>query len=253
MKIGLLQYSPEWEEVENNLVKIKEIFEISYNFEDVIILPEMTLTGFTMNSTEYAEEIDGVATKFFLQLSRKYRTNIFAGLIEKDDDKIYNSLVHFDDQGLIRARYRKIHPFSFAKEDEHYDKGKEIVITEINKTKIGLTICYDLRFPELYRLYGKERVDLIINIANWPSKRIAHWKHLLKSRSIENLCFTAGVNRIGKDPKNDYAGNSALFNPMGKELLMCKDEEGIFSVEVNLNEVSETRDKFRFLDDITLI
>ena len=174
-------------------------------------------------------------------------------MIEKDGEKTYNSLVHFDKNGLIRARYRKVHPFSFAKENKAYTSGKEAVITNIGKTKIGLTICYDLRFPELYRLYGKERTEVIIDIANWPVPRIEHWKHLLKSRAIENQCYIIGVNRVGTDHENEYNGCSAIFGPMGEEVLMCANEEGLFSTDVDLTKVEEIRSRLPFLDDIKLL
>ncbi|HET54739.1 MAG TPA: hydrolase [Ignavibacteria bacterium] len=253
MKISLFQYSPEWENVEENISIIESILTRNVSDEDIIIFPEMTLTGFTMESKKFAEELDGTGTKYFISLSQRLKKHIFAGIIELDDDRIYNSLVHFDNFGLIRARYRKIHPFSYAKEDQFYDAAKEIVTTKIDQIKIGLTICYDLRFPELYRLYGKERNEIIINIANWSIKRIEHWKHLLKSRAIENQCYMIGVNRIGSDPFNDYSGSSAIYDPMGEEVLVCPNEEGLFTTEIDLSKVEEVRRKLPFLDDIKLI
>lgn len=151
MKIGLVQYSPEWENREENILKIEDMLKASETKFDILIFPEMTLTGFTMNSEKFAEEIDGVGTQYFLNLSKRLRTNVFAGIIERDGKEIYNSLVHFDNYGLLKARYRKIHPYSYAKEDKHYSAGSEFVITNVDKISIGLSICYDLRFPELFR------------------------------------------------------------------------------------------------------
>lgn len=253
MKIGLLQYSPEWENVEANISTIESIVSKKVSDEEILIFPEMTLTGFTMESEKFAEEIDGPGTKYFISLSHRLKKHIFAGIIERDGEKIYNSLVHFDTNGLIRARYRKIHPFSYAKEDKSYTAAKEIIATNIEKIKFGLTICYDLRFPELYRLYGKERAEIMINIANWPIKRIGHWKHLLKSRAIENQCFMIGVNRVGIDPFNEYEGCSAVYDPMGEEVLLCPNDEDLFSADIDLDKVEEVRSKLPFLDDIKLI
>ena len=129
--------------------------------------------------------------------SAKLKTDIFCGVIEKEKAKYYNTLIHFDSMGLLKAKYRKIHPFGFAREDEFYSAGDELVITEINHIRFGLSVCYDLRFPELYRLYTKKGIDVIINIANWPVKRIEHYTSLLKARAIENQCFS---NDIGKLP-----------------------------------------------------
>lgn len=253
MKAALIQYSPVWEEPEENILKINDILNQQLSDEQLIIFPELTLTGFTMKSKKFAEEWDGLGTKFFVELSKKYKKHIFAGIIERDDDKIFNSLYHFDTSGIIAARYRKIHPFAYSKEDEHYDAGNETVRTKIDKTKIGLTICYDLRFPELYRLYGKEGTEIIINIANWPIQRIEHWKVLLRSHSIANQCFTIGVNRVGKDPDYTYPGFSAVFDPMGNQIELVEEEERLISVEFDLNKVEETRAKLPFLKDLKLI
>lgn len=252
LKIALVQFSPEWEEPENNILALNEIFENQLGNEDLVIFPEMTLTGFTMNSKKFAEEMDGSGTKFFISASRKYKKHFIAGIIEKDDDQYFNSLVHFD-KGLIRARYRKIHPFSFVNENEYFSSSKETVITKVEKINIGLSVCYDLRFPELYRFYGKERCEIIVDIANWPVTRIEHWKCLLRARAIENQCFMIGVNRVGKDNMASFNGCSAIYDPMGKEVIVCPNEEKIFSTEIDLNKVRETRTKFPFLNDITLI
>ncbi|MFC2083428.1 carbon-nitrogen family hydrolase [Bacteroidota bacterium] len=254
MNIALIQYSPLWENPIDNIVKIQEILQNKVlDGVDLLIFPEMTLTGFTMNSKQFAEELDGISTTFFIDLSRKLKKHILAGLIEKYQDKVFNSLVHFDNQGLINARYRKIHPFSFTNEHKHFDAGNETVITKINSIRVGLSICYDLRFPELYRYYGKHRADIIINIANWPIPRIEHWKILLKARAIENQCFSVGVNRTGSDPYLEYNGSSAVFNPMGDEIFIANDIENIYRVDLNLDAVNETREKLPFLDDMKML
>lgn len=253
MKLGLVQYSPVWENPEENILKIESLIKSANKNLDLLIFPEMTLTGFTMNSGKFAEEIDGIGTQYFLKLSARLKANIFVGIIERDGENIYNSLVHFDSFGLIRARYRKIHPFSYAKEDQFYNAGNETVITQIDKIKFGLSVCYDLRFPELYRLYAKERVEVLVDIANWPIPRIDHWKTLLKSRAIENQCFMVGVNRVGTDPFNSYNGSSAVFDPMGNEIILIENEEKIIEAEIDLEKVSATRNKLPFLQDIRLI
>lgn len=253
MKIGIIQYSPIWESPEENFNFVSDLIFKSSSDTDLIILPEMSLTGFTMNSEKFAEEIDGFAVKSFIALAGKIKKHIFAGIIERDGEAIYNSLFHFDRNGIITARYRKVHPFSYAKENKFYRAGSESVITNIEKYSTGLSICYDLRFPELYRLYGKQRVDIMVNIANWPVKRIEHWKHLLKARAIENQAFMIGVNRTGDDPFYNYNGSSAVYDPMGKELLQLDDESGFFTVEINPDEAKEVQNKFHFLDDIKLI
>jgi predicted amidohydrolase len=253
MRIGLVQYSPEWENPEKNILRIGEMIKSLNSKVDLLIFPELSLTGFTMNSKYFAEDLDGVSTQYFIKLSQKLKTNIFAGIIEKSEDGIFNSLVHFNSDGLINARYRKIHPFGYANEDQNYRAGDENVITKIENSKFGLSICYDLRFPELYRLYAKERVHVLINIANWPVARIEHWRTLLKARAIENQCFMIGVNRVGNDPHLQYNGCSSVYDPMGNEIISIGDEENIFISELDPQLVEDVRNKLPFLDDIRLI
>lgn len=253
MKFGLIQYSPVWENPEENILIIEELIKSSNSKFDLLIFPEMTLTGFTMKTEKFAEEIDGIGTKYFMHLAQRLKTDIFAGVIERDGNSIYNSLVHFDFQGLIRARYRKMHPYSKAKEDQYYNAGEEIVVTKLNQIRFGLSVCYDLRFPELYRLYSKEKIDILIDIANWPVPRIEHWKTLLKARAIENQCFMVGVNRVGKDPDNQYNGCSAVYDPMGNEIVMVNDSQMIIEAVIDTEMVNTVRNTLPFLQDIKLI
>lgn len=253
MKISLFQFDPIWQDKKNNQQKIEEFLQKSNIDSDILIFPEMTLTGFTMRSKKYSEPITGVTTVFFQSLAKEKNIHIFAGLIENKNDKYYNSLIHLNRNGVLEAKYQKIHPFSFSGENRHYESGEKPVITTVNKIKIGLSICYDLRFPELFRYYAKQRVDAIINIANWPVQRIEHWQHLIKARAIENLCFMIGVNRVGTDKGNDYNGQSSIYGPLGENLLQMDDTEQIISINLDFANVKEVRNKFPFLDDIRLI
>jgi predicted amidohydrolase len=253
MKAGLVQFSPIWEDKKKSMTIIDSLVKNIDSTTSLLIFPEMTLTGFTMNSKGVSEEIDGVTIKYFIDLALKMKIDIIAGIVENDNKQYFNSLFHFTSEGLIKAVYRKIHPFTLAQENEFFSSGKEIVASNYNNHKIGLSICYDLRFPELYRYYAKQKVDLLINIANWPVKRISHWKHLLKARAIENQCFMIGVNRIGNDPFQTYNGCSAVFNPMGEEIIICGNEENIFYADLNFEEVKAVRAKLGFLNDIKMI
>lgn len=252
MKIALVQYSPAWEDKVSNKQKILSMIN-KVEGVDLFIFPEMTLTGFTMKSKEMSETIQGKSCSFFSTIAREKSTNIFTGIIERRDKRIYNTLIHIKPDGNLVKLYRKIHPFSYSGENEHYNAGTKPAYTKIKNWKIGLTICYDLRFPELYRKYGKKRAHLIVNIANWPDTRIEHWRTLLKARAIENQCFVAGVNRVGKDPKLNYVGFSSVFDPMGKEIVAVENDEKVIVVDLNKNYLSEVREKFPFLDDIKLI
>lgn len=252
LKIGLVQYSPVWEDKSASKEKIINLLNHT-NGLNLLIFPEMTLTGFTMKSNDFAEELEGESHSFFSSLAKKNRSSIMYGVIEKGQKKNFNTLVHINNQGKIVSTYRKIHPFTYSKEDINFGKGKSLVITSVKGIKIGLSICYDLRFPELYRLYAKEKVDMIVDIANWPDTRIEHWRTLLKARAIENQCYMVGVNRVGDDPKLHYTGFSSVFDPMGKEIVAVENEEKVIVAEIDKSYVDNVRERLPFLKDLRLI
>jgi omega-amidase len=252
MKVGLIQYNPVWENKTANSEKISKLLKGPVQ-ADLLIFPEMALTGFTMQSQDFAEDFQGQSFQYFSSLAKEKKCAIIFGVIEKGKQKNFNTLVHLNSQGKIVATYRKMHPYSYCGEDIYYGKGEEQVITNIKGYKIGLSICFDLRFPELYRYYGKEKVHLIIDIANWPDTRIEHWRTLLKARAIENQCYVIGVNRVGDDPKLHYNGYSSVFDPMGKPLAEVEDEEKLISVDIDKNYVKEIRGSLPFLKDMRLI
>ena len=253
MKLGLIQYDPKWEDKEENKSKINAILKGKVEGVDLLIFPEMTLTGFSMLSDIYGESLESESFNYFSEVAKEYDSNVVAGIIENSSGKHFNTLLHISREGKLKNSYRKIHPFSYSNEDKHFGAGIEPVVTDINSWKTGLSICYDLRFPELYRFYGKERAELIIVIANWPDTRIEHWNTLLKARAIENQCFVAGVNRVGEGLRLHYVGHSSVYDPMGKELAAIENDEKVILLELNKDYVNEVRKKFPFLDDIRMI
>jgi len=253
MKISLYQFSPLWEDKKGNQQKIIKLLENSNLDTDVLVFPEMTLTGFTMRSNRFSEQITGETTDFFQSLAKQYSIHIFTGFIEESNGNKVNSLIHVNREGGIEAKYHKIHPFSISGENRHYSPGNNPAITTVDGITFGMSICYDLRFPELYRLYGKKRVSVIINIANWPVPRIGHYVHLLKARAIENQCYAIGVNRVGTDKGNTYNGRSAVFDPLGEEIALMNDEEKILTTKIDTEYIEKVRKQLPFLDDIRLI
>jgi omega-amidase len=254
MKIGLAQINPLWEDKEKNKTKILDLLkDVDLTSVDLLVFPELTLTGFTMRSRSFAETLDGPSLDFFAVFASSQKSDIIFGLIEKSGENYFNSLIHINTSGEVVAKYRKIHPFSFTGEDRFYAAGSEPVMTKLSGYQFGLSICYDLRFPELFRMFGQQRVAGIINIANWPVQRIDHWSSLLKARAIENLCFVIAVNRVGNDKSNKYNGLSSVYSPTGKPIAQISDTEKVEVVDINLEDVAETRKKFPFLDDIRLI
>jgi predicted amidohydrolase len=252
--LNILNYE-NWFSTEDKEANKKKILEMLAGIEQVelLIFPEMSLTGFSMKSQKMGEGIGGPSFRFFSQMAVKNNTNIIAGIVERRKERFYNTLLHIKPDGKLVKLYRKIHPFSYSDEDKHYSAGKKPAITKIRKWRIGLSICYDLRFPELYRKYGKKRTHLIVNIANWPDTRIENWRVLLKARAIENQCYIVGVNRVGTDPKFKYIGFSNVFDPIGKEIISVENEEKLITAELNKEYVKEIRDKFPFLEDIKLV
>ena len=184
---------------------------------EIVIFPEMTLTGFTMDTETVAENPDSSESiEKLADIARKHKVAVVAGVVLKSGLKAANTLVAFDIDGSEKARYTKIHPFSFAGENEYFNPGHTLQKMQISDFMAGFTICYDLRFPELYSALAKD-CNLIINIANWPKRRVHHWKTLLQARAIENQVFVIGVNRIGSDGNGlEYEHSSMLVNPNGE-------------------------------------
>ncbi|MCA0389096.1 MAG: hypothetical protein LCH52_11450 [Bacteroidetes bacterium] len=253
IKIALFQYSPEWENKEANMVKIRKQLESLTEPVDLIVFPEMSLTGFSMETAKLAEYVDGQTFNFFSSIAKEFETNVVAGIVEKGKKKYFNTLMFINREGVLEDKYRKIHPFTFGDEAKHYAGGFAYINHYAEDFHIGFSICYDLRFPELFRFMALDKVEILVNIANWPEARIDHYKTLCKARAIENQCYFVAVNRTGSDPKLNYTGNSSVFGPMGEELIMMGSEEGIGIAEIDLEHLQGVREKFPFLDDIKLI
>ena len=253
MRVGLVQYAPDWESPAENRKRLTSIVQGRIHGVDLLVFPEMTLTGFSMESEAFAEMADGAGMLFFQQLAADAETHILAGLIKREDDRCYNALVHFDRTGRVEACYRKIHLFSLAGEDRFYAAGRTPVVTRTEQASIGLSVCYDLRFPELYRHYSKQGASVMVDIANWPAVRVDHWTQFLKARAIENQCFMVGVNRVGSDPLHAYCGCSAVYDPLGNEVVCAGDDAGVTVADLDLKQVDLTRKMFPFLNDIKLI
>lgn len=253
IKVALFQYSPGWENKEANMAKIREQLESLEGPIDLIIFPEMTLTGFSMNPAALAEYVDGQTFSFFSSIAKQFETNVVAGLIERGKKKFFNTLLFINRDGILEDKYRKIHPFTFGEESKHYTGGFAYINHESTDFHIGFSICYDLRFPELFRFMALDRVEVLVNIANWPEARIEHYKALCRARAIENQCYFIAVNRTGSDPKLNYPGCSSIYGPMGEEVIMMGSEEAIGIAEIDLEHIQKTRENFPFLDDIKLI
>jgi predicted amidohydrolase len=217
MKIALVSLNQIWEDKKANLLLCEEyIKKANLKGIDLIIFPEMTLTGFSTSIQDTSEHEDQSKTiDNFKAFARQYGIAILFGVVIKKNKRALNKSIFMGDQGNILGEYVKIHPFSFSGEGDYFDAGNSLSIVKYKDLNIGLSICYDLRFPELYSALAKKS-DIIINIANWPKKRIDHWSALLKARAIENQIFIIGVNRTGVDGNNlEYIDSSCVYNANG--------------------------------------
>ncbi len=247
MKIAIFQTALIWQEPENNRNLIEKYLHSCKETFDLLILPEMFTTGFTMTPSEIAESMDGTTIQWLKNLARDKKIAVTGSLIVKKQEQFYNRLVFIFPDGTLEW-YDKRHLFSLAGEEKVYTNGKEKRIIEYKDWKICPLICYDLRFPVFSR--NVEAYDLLIYVANWPKPRINAWNALLKARAIENMVYTVGVNRIGTDANQlEYTGSSQVVDYLGNEILNAQEEQGIFVVEIDKEDMLETRKKLNFLND----
>ena len=232
MKIALISLDQKWEDKPHNLARCIDIVARAAQLgAELVIFPEMTLTGFTMNAKSIAESFDDSASlRSFSEISKENGLWIIAGIVFTAGEKSENTLVAFSPKGIVEARYTKIHPFSFAGEDQYFCPGRDLSKVQLPEFNVGLSICYDLRFPELYSALAKD-CEAIINIANWPKRRVKHWRALLKARAIENQIYVIGVNRIGVDGNQlEYEHSSLIVNANGEFIdpIVLDGELGIY-------------------------
>lgn len=247
MKIVLIQSDLYWEETFKNRSQFETKIEQIDSDVDLVILPEMFSTGFTMNPKDVAETMYGETVVWMQALAKQKNCAITGSLIITENNQFYNRMLFVFPSGEIQF-YDKRHLFTLAGEDNVYTAGRKKQIVEYKDWKICLQVCYDLRFPVFAR--NVENYDLLLYVANWPKVRINAWDILLKARSVENLSYTIGVNRIGADSNNyEYNGHSQVIDFLGNPILEPQENEGIFTIELDKNIMLETRKKLDFLSD----
>lgn len=254
LKVGILQFDQAWEDKQENISRINMHLKGKSGF-DILLLPEMFHTGFTMNHEAHAEEIhNSIGIEFLQKLSSRLKCSVYTSLIIKEKDKVYNRGVLVSGEEITYYDKRKC--FGMSGEDKHFTAGKKEIIKKLLGWNINLQICYDLRFPELIRnklLDNKTaKYDVLLYIANWPKKRISHWKKLLQARAIENQCFVVGCNRTGLDGNGiEYSGNSVAVDPSGKliEPVLKDGIQGVSITTFNYETLVSFRKKLPFLQD----
>lgn len=248
LNITILQSDLHWENADKNLVMFSEKIAVIKEPTDIIVLPEMFNTGFSMESEKLAETMEGKSVSWLKETAKNTNALIVASLIIQENQHYYNRLIWVKPDGDVFT-YDKRHLFRMANEHEHFSAGQQRLIVNYKGWRICPLICYDLRFPVWSRnidQHGNTAYDCLIYIANWPAARKAPWSKLLEARAIENQCYVVGVNRIGQDGKQiNYSGNSVFIDPKGE--LICSFSEGedvIQTQSISLSELNDFRKKF---------
>lgn len=252
LKLTLVQTQLHWESVEKNLSMFSEILNSIKEQTDLIILPEMFSTGFTMN-TSVAEKMNGKSIAWLKEKAKEKNGVITGSLMITENGKNYNRLIWMQPDGNFQT-YDKRHLFRMANEQNHFTAGNKKLITTLKGWKICPLICYDLRFPVWSRNYspsllgrvGEGWYDILIYVANWPARRSLAWNTLLPARAVENQSYVVAVNRIGLDGHNvDYSGDSAFYNPLGEKLSKIQPNENKHeTIVLSWKFLQEFREKF---------
>jgi predicted amidohydrolase len=237
-----------WEDVPENHRRARRLLEeAARKGARLALLPEMFCSGFSMESDRIAQPAGGPSETFLRDTARELSLSILASVPEAGQPRPRNMALLAGPDGSV-ARYAKIHPFTFGGEDKVYTGGDRIVTLTVEGVRVTPFVCYDLRFPEPFRL-AAEDTDLFALVANWPEARREHWRTLLRARAIENLCYVAGVNRVGDGGKLHYTGDSAVVSPWGEVLAEGSAKEAVLVCDVEPAAVRDARERFPVLRD----
>lgn len=251
MRIALVSLNQFWEDKEANFqICAQSVSEAKIYSADLVIFPEMTLTGFSMNSILLAEHTENsISLDFFRNIALTHAITIHFGMTTTESNCYYNCSLTINSEGKVVSNYKKIHPFSYSNEDVYYSAGTELSQFEIHGKTFGSTICYDLRFPEIYSALSNDS-HAIINIASWPKKRIDQWRKLLMSRAIENQIYLIGVNRTGTDGNSvEYEESSMIIDPKGTPIPPLFQNPPLYIYEVDFEVGEAYRKEFPTFQD----
>ena len=253
MKIACAQLDIAWENPEKNMSRLSAMLGgCIIPPGTLLILPEMALTGFSMAVERTAEPAEKPTVSFYRNLAVQHHVTVVGGVTERSPNAPYlgrNESVVIEPNGTEIARYCKTHPFSFGGESEHFEAGNRLVLFPWGGLSVCPLICYDLRFPEIFRSAVDHGAEMFVVIANWPTRRLEHWITLLRARAIENQAYVVGVNRSGTDPKNDYPGASMVIDPQGRTVAEAGPGETLLLAEIDPAAVKTWRAQFPALKD----
>ena len=260
LTITIIQPNLYWENKLANLAMLSQKIESIHKKTEVVILPEMFSTGFSMHPEMLAEKMEGETMQWMKRISADKKIILTGSIIIEDDEKYFNRLIWMLPNGEY-GYYDKRHLFAYANEHRHYAAGNKRLIAQVKGWKINLMVCYDLRFPVWARQSSpsphlspgreqRQEYDVLIFVANWPEKRSHAWKTLLQARAIENQCYVVGVNRVGEDGNKIYhSGDSMIVDPLGEILYQKANEEDIFTYTLQKEKLIEIRERFPFWKD----
>lgn len=248
LKITTFQAYLFWENIDKNLQNLGLRLSSIREKTDLIVLPEMFSTGFSMNPEKFAEEMDGRSMKWMLDQAKKFGSVVTGSIIIRENKKYYNRLIWMRPDGSYEY-YDKRHLFGLGEEDKHYTAGSKKLFVELNGWKICPMICYDLRFPVWLRNVD-EAYDMLLIVANWPERRSLHWRTLIPARAIENQAFVVAVNRVGHDGNEVYhSGDSMCIDPLGKVVYYKPNDEDLYTFSINKEDLVHARTTMPFLKD----
>jgi omega-amidase len=258
LTITTIQSNLIWEEKAANLRMLEQKIAGIEEKTEIVVLPEMFNTGFSMRPEALAETMEGETVEWMKRVSRENGIVLTGSVMIEEAGNYYNRLVWMLPNGQY-GHYDKRHLFAFGEEDKHYSPGNKRLIASVKGWKINLLVCYDLRFPVWARQAplpsrrgdgGEVEYDVLIYVANWPERRSHAWKTLLCARAIENQCYVVGVNRTGSDANNIYySGNSLVIDPLGQVLYHMADEEDVNTITLQKEMLEDVRTKFPFWKD----
>lgn len=249
LNVCIIQSCLHWENHQANLDMFEEKIEQVKAGTELVVLPEMFTTGFSMNPTQLAEEMNGKTVEWMKRIAIEKRIVLTGSIIIKENEQYFNRLIWMLPNGEFGI-YDKHHLFSYAEEDKHFSAGNKRLITSVKGIKINTQVCYDLRFPIWSRLATENEYDILLYVANWPARRSHAWKTLLQARAIENQCFVIACNRVGEDGNEiKYSGDSCVINPLGEIVISKENDEDFLYYTIQKSEIESVRNQYPFAKD----
>lgn len=253
MNVVALQIDIAWENKAENFATVRRLVAAAAPQRDsLVVLPEMFATGFSMNTEAIAEDYRGQTESFLAETAKQYGVYLLGGAAMRGrNGAVRNKALLFSPGGELSGFYAKMRPFTPGGESDHYTPGEQVVAWPCAESTISPFVCYDLRFPELFReTAAAHQPELFVVIANWPEKRIAHWIRLLQARAIENQAYVVGVNRVGRDPFYHYTGHSLIVDFNGEIFKDAGEAEGWIGACLDLKTLHKYREGLPFLKDL---